>query len=115
VRDAWSRPAALGTTGVVYLTLENSDTADVHLVRVVSPLSASAELHETMDHGGMAHMTPRPDVLIARGATVAMRPGGLHVMLVGLKRALAVGDSVPLSLVFADRRAVRAVAVVRPN
>ncbi|HYW33204.1 MAG TPA: copper chaperone PCu(A)C [Gemmatimonas sp.] len=115
VRDAWSRPAAIGTTGVAYVTLENTDTADVHLTRVVSTVAARAELHESMEHEGMTHMEARPDVLVAYGATVAMRPGALHVMLVDLKRALAAGDTVPLSLQFSDRRAVRALAIVRAN
>ncbi len=115
VRDAWSRPAAIGTTGVAYITLENTDTADVHLTRVISTVAARAELHETMSSQGMSHMEPRPDVLVAHGATIAMRPGGLHVMLVDLTRALAAGDTVPLSLRFADGRAVRALAIVRAN
>ncbi|MES2524536.1 MAG: copper chaperone PCu(A)C [Gemmatimonadota bacterium] len=115
VRDAWSRPAAIGTTGVAYITLENTDTADVHLTRVISTVATRAELHETMDSQGMSHMEPRPDVLVAHGATIAMRPGGLHIMLVELTRALAVGDTVPLSLRFADGRAVRALAIVRAN
>lgn len=115
VRDAWSRPAAIGTTGVAYVTLENTDTADVHLMRVISPVAARAELHETMEHRGMTHMQPRPDVLVAYGATVAMRPGALHVMLTGLERVLAPGDTVPLSLRFSDGRAVRALAIVRAN
>jgi len=60
-------------------------------------------------------MTPRPSLLIAPAEVVKMEPGGVHVMLVGLRRALAVGDSVRLRLHFSDSTTVPVtVPVVTP-
>ena len=113
VSDAWARPAQQGANGAIYLTLENADTVDLHITGVSTNVARSATLHETTTQGNITGMTPRPDVAVVRGATVAMRPGGLHVMLTSLARELRAGDSVPLTLRFADGRSVRTAAVVR--
>lgn len=113
VHDAWTRPAAAGENGAVYLTLENADTVDLQLTGVSTPAAPTATLHESVTIGGTTSMTPRPDVLVVRGATVSMRPGGLHVMLTGLVRPLAVGDSIAITLTFAGGRSAAAFARVR--
>ena len=78
------------------------DTVAIMLVGVTTNAAAAAEVHETMQHEGMAHMMPRTELPIAAGAVLTMQPGGLHVMLVDLRRALAVGDSIRLQLHFGD-------------
>ena len=113
VRDAWIRPAGAGENGAVYLTLENADTVDLQLVGITTPAATTATLHESVTTGGTTTMTPRPDVLVVRGATVSMRPGGLHVMLTGLTRPLATGDSIAISLNFAGGRSAAAYARVK--
>ena len=50
----------------------------------------------------------------AAGETVRFAPGGLHIMLHGLKRPLAVGDEVPVTLLIEGGGSVTALARVRP-
>ncbi len=102
VIDAWARPGASRTTSAVYLTITNGDSADLALTGVSSPLAGAGEIHESMDHDGMMHMTPRPTVPILAGETLTMRPGGVHVMLIDLNRTLLAGDSVPLRVTFSN-------------
>lgn len=115
VRDAWARPALAGGSGMVYFTIENADTLDLRVGTIVTPVAAATEVHETINAAGISQMVPRSDLVIVRGATIAMKPGGLHVMLVRLVRPLAEGDTIPLTLRFADGRTIGTTATVRDD
>lgn len=101
IGQAWSRPTAEGMgMGVGYLTLVNrGKTADA-LVSASTPAAAAVEFHESTVVDGMARMRSRDEIPVAAGATVKLEPGGLHLMLVGLKAPLAAGSRVPLTLEF---------------
>lgn len=89
-----------GAVAAVYLTLENLGASDERLLAVRSAAEAS-ELHETVHEGDTARMEARPEgFALPAGGTLALVPGGKHVMLVGLPGALAVGDGLELVLVF---------------
>lgn len=113
VRDAWARAADSGATGGAYLTLANTDTAAVTITGWTSPAAESTELHETMQHDGMAQMIARNNVGIARDSVFVMKPGGVHVMLVKLNRALMAGDTIRITLTLADGRSVVVTVPVR--
>lgn len=49
--------------------------------------------------GGVMKMRAIPSLALPAGTTVALKPGGYHVMLMDLKQAMKPGDVVPLSLV----------------
>jgi copper(I)-binding protein len=100
LRDGWARATDSGATGGAYLVLENRDTTPVSITGVSTAAAEAAELHETMVHDGVAHMMPHTAVAIAPGATLAMAPGGMHLMLVGMRRAVAAGDTVDVVLRF---------------
>jgi len=113
VRGAWARTADSGATGGAYLTVVNNDSTATVLTGVASPVATSVEVHESMQHDGMTHMMPRTAVTIGARDSVVMAPGGLHVMLNQLTRALVAGDSVPLTLRFADGDSLRVSVPVR--
>jgi copper(I)-binding protein len=98
LRDGWARAADSGTTGGAYLVLENRDTTSVSITGVSTAAADAAELHETMVHDGVAHMMPHADLAIAAGATLTMAPGGMHLMLVGMRHAVVEGDTVAVVL-----------------
>jgi copper(I)-binding protein len=100
-REAWSRPAAAGTNGVGYLVLVNHGKADA-LVGADSPAAEKVEMHASMMSGGVMSMSPETRVALPAGGQVSFAPGARHLMLVGLKRALRVGDHVPATLRFAS-------------
>ncbi len=113
VHDAWVRATNVTHAAAMYLSLENRDSVDVHVVGASSPEAKSVTLHETMEMQGMSHMAAVPDLLIARGTSVTLQPGGLHLMLGDVARALVNGDTVPLDLQLADGRTTHVVAIVR--
>jgi copper(I)-binding protein len=112
VRSGWARIADSGATSGAYLEIVNNDTMAITLVGVTTGDAGAAEVHETMQHDGMAHMTPRTELRIPAGDVVKMAPGGLHVMLINLGRALVIGDSVRLRLRFSDSTTVAATVPV---
>ena len=97
--DAFSR-ATPGTAapGVAYLTIHGGDAPD-RLVRVASPLAGVAVHTMTMQDNVM-RMRQVDAIDVPAGATVKLAPGGLHLMLMGLKAPLKPGDTIPLVLTF---------------
>jgi len=59
-----------------------------------------AELHRMEMKNGVMSMHPEGPLPLAAGDTVTLAPGGLHLMLIGLKRPLKSGDRFPLTLGF---------------
>jgi hypothetical protein len=99
VKDAWTRPAAAGGTAAGYLTIVNGGAPDL-LVGAESPVAERVEAHASSMKGGMMMMAPEPTVPAPAGGQAAFTPGGRHLMLIGLKRALKTGDHVPVTLRF---------------
>lgn len=106
VEGAWARPAktdaAMGATSAIYFTLRNAGTADDALVAAkADAVAGKAEVHETvMDASGAMKMQPAPRVAVPAGGTVEFKPGGLHVMLMEIKKDLAEGDTFQVTLTF---------------
>jgi copper(I)-binding protein len=90
----------VGTTVAVYVTLDNVGGADT-LERASSPEAARVLVHGT-DEVGI--MRTSPSLEVPASSTVRLEPGGTHLMLEGVGRSLAPGDTVPVVLEF-DRGA----------
>jgi copper(I)-binding protein len=101
VHDAWAR-ASIGPmrTSAAYLTLEVTGEEVDRLIAAASPLAEAAGLHTHVMDGDVARMRPVAAIEIAPGAPTVLEPGGLHIMLTGLKQPLVEGDTAPLSLTF---------------
>jgi len=112
VEAAWSRPAAQGTTGAGFMTLANPDAKADALVAVESPLAREVQVHLSSMKGGIASMQRAASVPIPAGGRVTFAPGGYHLMLMGLTKALNAGDMVPATLTFASGAKVKASFVV---
>lgn len=116
ITDAWVRPAAVGAQTAAYLTIKNTGSAPEALVGVTAADASMAGLHQTStDASGMTGMSPVDEIAIPAGGSVALAPGGFHVMLMGLKRELATGGTVTLRLTFRGAGTVTVEAAVRPS
>jgi copper(I)-binding protein len=114
VHGAWARPADSATVTAVYLVVANNEAKPVTFVSALSPLAESVTLHETMAMAGMVHMMPLDSAqVIAAGDSLVLAEGAKHLMVAGLKRKLAAGDTLPLVLTFGDGRTLNAAAIVR--
>lgn len=113
-QDAWIRATPGVDVAAAYLTLRNSGSQPVLVTGVRSPAADSAMIHETTLSNGESTMRPHASLRIAPGETVRFAPGGLHIMLHGLKRPLAVGEEVPVTVLLEGGGSVTALARVRP-
>jgi copper(I)-binding protein len=116
VSDAWVRGTVEGQTGSgAYLRLTSS--ADAQLVGASSPVADKVEIHEMREVGNTMTMRAIDHLALPAGRTVALEHG-MHVMLIGLKRALRPGQTVALQLHLLDARGkafqVEVAAPVRP-
>lgn len=105
VTEAWARPTiGKGRTTAAYMTLTNTGETDDVLKAVTSPKAASVEIHETkMTDEGVMQMRPLDEGLpIPAGGTAMLKPGGLHVMVMGLEDGLDEGSELPLTLEFTN-------------
>ena len=111
VAGVMARPAPLaGGNGAVYLTVLNGLDQAVQLLSASSPAADVVELHETVEENGVMRMMPRPEgFTVPAGGSVELKPGGKHVMLIGLAQPLNTGDTVDLQLTF-DNGATIALA-----
>ncbi|RAK57733.1 copper chaperone PCu(A)C [Phenylobacterium deserti] len=107
VRDAWSRPAAAGTTGAGYMILSNRGSKPDALVRVESPWAERVEMHSSTMNGGVMRMAKQARIELPAGGQVAFAPGSYHLMLIKLARPLKTGDRVPATLTFASGAQVK--------
>lgn len=99
IERPWARATPIKVGGA-YMTLRNTGATPDRLIKIVSPAADKAEVHETRIESGVATMRPVAAVPLAPGAAVALKPGGLHLMLRGLARPLKEGESVKIVLTF---------------
>ena len=101
IEDPWARPTPpAARTGAGYLTVRSAGPAD-RLVGAASPVAERVEVHEMSMDGGIMRMRPLPEgVAVPAGGAVTLRPGGVHLMFMGLKAPLKEGETVPVTLRF---------------
>lgn len=113
VRDAWARPADSGASTAIYFTLANGGAVADTLTAVVSAEGEETAMHVSMQHGGTMHMSPVTQLPVPASDSVSFRPLGAHVMVTGLRRGLAVGDTVMATLRFVSGATLEVRAGVR--
>lgn len=110
----WAR-ATPGTAknGVMFVTFTDRGQPD-RVVGVSTPAAEHAELHETIDDNGIMKMRPVDGIPLEPNAAVTLAPGGKHIMLMGLKAPLKLGDTFPVTFSFAHAAPVTVTVAVEP-
>ena len=113
---AWLRETATGqSAGGGFVTLVNRGKAEDRLIGGSTPMAAQVQIHNMSMEGGVMRMRPLKDGLaLPAGQAVTLKPGGEHIMLMGLKRPLKRGETVPVTLHFAKAGKVTVRFVVQP-
>lgn len=137
---AWARQSmAMADTGAAYLVIENAGTEADYLLGGTTPAASSIEVHETVDMsssmpaesqamgmpsaspgsmasapaGSMLGMQRIERLEIPAGATVELKPGSFHLMLIDLTQELKVGETIEMTLSFEKAGDVKVTAEVR--
>lgn len=97
----WARatPGAI-TTGAVYLSVTATGDTPDRLIAASTPRAAKAELHTQIMDGDVMKMRALSAIEINPGEPAVLKPGSLHIMLVGLTAPLRQKDRFPLTLTF---------------
>jgi copper(I)-binding protein len=104
IDNAWIRPAVAGQQGTGGFMLLRSKEG-VTVTGVSAPAHVGkAELHEMRMEGDVMRMRAIDTLAVPAGQTVALKPGGYHLMLVGLKAPLPQGQQVPVTFSFTDAK-----------
>ena len=110
VRDAWVRePPGGHPIAAAYMTIVNNSDAATALVSAESSTVERIEIHSMTHEDGKMRMRQVEQVPLPAGGWVVLESGGLHLMLMGLSNSPRTGDSIDLTLRFADG-SVRAVS-----
>jgi copper(I)-binding protein len=100
VEAAWARPTVAGQgAGGGFLKITGGATAD-KLLSARADVSKSVELHTMEMDGNVMRMRQVPAIDVPAGGTVELKPGGRHVMFMGLTQPLKAGTRFPLTLRF---------------
>ncbi len=114
IKDAWVRsmPEGIPNTAA-FFEINNTLPKTVTLVGVSTPIAKQSEIHETIQQGPFTTMNEVKKVTIPAKESVGLKPGGLHVMLVGLEKPLEEGQTIPLTLTFQDGTKVKVDAKIK--
>ena len=102
VANVFARPSPeTGGTGGVYLTVLNGLDQPLQLSSIDGAIAQAVELHETVNEQGVMRMVPHPEgFAVPALSSLELKPGGKHIMLIGLAAPLVAGDSFTLTLNF---------------
>lgn len=103
----------LGDRGAAYLVIKNNGSADDALIGVESSIANATEVHESVMTGDVVTMRPVARIDVKASSSVELKPGGYHIMFIGLKQPLQVGMKVALTLKFEKAGPVPLEAEVR--
>jgi copper(I)-binding protein len=99
VSNAWVRATVAQQTATgAFMQIRSTQT--LQLVGVRTPLTPVAQVHQMSMSNGVMRMTEVASVEVGPTQPLELKPGGYHVMLMDLKRALQPGQPILLTLVF---------------
>lgn len=101
VSQVWARPGFAGGNSAVYFNVANNTGVEDRLLSASSQAADAVELHMSKMEGGVMQMEMQSQVPLPVGDT-EFKPGGLHIMLIGLRQDLNPGDSIEVNLDFAE-------------
>jgi hypothetical protein len=102
IKEPYARSSPMAAeTGAAFMTITNNGSAADKLVSASSPAAKTVELHETVDENGVMKMVHHPEGWeIPAGGSLELKPGGKHIMLIGLNAPLEAGKTIQITLNF---------------
>ena len=117
ISGAWARQSPMAATnGAAYMTIENKGSEDDALIGADADVSEVVEIHEmVIDENNVMHMKPVEGqrLVIPAKSKVELKPGGYHIMFIGLKNQLKEGDVIDITLKFEKSGEMKVQAPVK--
>jgi copper(I)-binding protein len=96
--EGWARAGV--SSSAAYVSVHNTGRNGDRLLGASSPAARSVSIHDSQVSGGVMRMRPAGALALPANGRISMKPGRLHVMLMGLKAPLRPGARLPLTLRF---------------
>ncbi|MCF2572262.1 copper chaperone PCu(A)C [Brevibacterium sp. UCMA 11754] len=112
--NAWVKAADDGMTAV-FGELKNNSDKDINLVAAKYDDADQVQLHETLEDnsGGMSMQEKKGGFTIPAGKSLSLKPGGDHIMVMGLAKPIKPGEEISLELVTADQQSFPVTAIAK--
>lgn len=113
IKDQWVRPGAEKMSTAFYFTIENRSNEIDTLYSIDSGVSDMIQMHETYSKGDLTGMREIGQIVISPGEKVTLEPGGMHIMVMKLKKDLMIKDKVDFNLHFRKAGDIKITAEVK--
>ena len=100
IKDQWLRPGAEQMATALYFTIENEGSEADTLYAVETDIAKMVQIHETYSDGDVMGMREIGKIIIEQGSSVKLEPGGMHIMVMRLKKDINNGDETEFKLHF---------------
>lgn len=112
IDDAWIRSGQTGQMTGAFMEIKNKGAAD-KLVAASSNAAKVTELHASDTTNGVMTMRKIDSMEIPADGELKLKPGGYHIMLIGLNRPLVAGEMLPIKVKFENAGEVTVQAKVK--
>lgn len=107
IEEAWIAEAPpVSKVMVAYMTIKNTGSTAIEIIRAESDMYSSIEFHETVHEDGMARMVRYDSLTISASSKLELKRGGPHLMLFNPVKTLKAGDSVTIKLLTKDNMTI---------
>ena len=115
VNGAFARATiGAGRNGTVYLSIHNPTSRPDRLIGARTEVAKHAKLHTHLHENGVMKMRPIDGVKIPAHGRTELKPGGDHLMLMGLSAPLKMGDNFSVILVFEEAGEISVMVKIGP-
>ena len=103
IENAYVRATPPGLpNSAAFMTVKNNGDKDIAIIKASSKVSKVVELHTHTNKDGVMKMYQVPKIDVNAHSETTLKPGGLHIMLIGLYNPLKVGEEISLTLEFSN-------------
>ncbi len=103
IKDAYVRATPPGLpNSAAFMSVENRTTSDIDILKASSSIAKAVELHTHDMKNGVMKMYQVPKITVPKNGKTVLKPGGFHIMLIGLYSPLKEGETVTLTLEFSN-------------
>lgn len=111
ITEAWARATVPGQP-VAAAYMKISSASDLTLTHVETDAAKQVQVHDMQMNDGVMQMRRREQLDIPAGKTIELAPGGMHLMLLGLKKPLKAGEAITVNMIFSDAEKKKITLVV---
>ncbi|RAZ49783.1 copper chaperone PCu(A)C [Campylobacter hyointestinalis] len=107
VNDAFVKATAPNAqNSAAFMSITNNTDQNISLISASNSVSKFTELHVHVSENGMKKMIQIPQIDIPAKSSAQLKPGGLHIMMIGLSKAINPGDKVDITLNFSNGKSI---------